>query len=76
MLRNLTDSEEQTSPTFPTSSASGNLLPATDDQWRYSIAFPMLWAPEIDGKVRGDEHLDFNIGFKDILENLSFSLMF
>ena len=36
----------------------------------------MLWAPQINGKVRGDEHLDFNIEFKDILESLSFGLMF
>jgi len=67
---------EQAEPELPTSSSSGNLLPATDGQWRYSIAFPMLWAPEINGKIRGDERFDFNIAFKDILKNLSFGLMF
>ena len=60
------DPIEQSGPALPTSSSSGNLLPATDDQWRYSIAFPMLWAPQIKGKVRGAERLDFNIEFKDI----------
>jgi hypothetical protein len=61
---------------LPISSAVGNLLPATDEQWRFSIAFPMLWAPSISGKIRGDESIDFTIEFKDILENLSFGLMF
>jgi len=46
-----------------------------DDQWTYTIAFPMIWAPEINGKIRGDEAIDFTIEFKDILENLSFGLM-
>jgi len=61
---------------LPTSSAVGNLLPAKDDQWRFSIAFPMLWAPSINGKIRGDENIDFTIDFKDIVKNLSVGLMF
>jgi len=36
----------------------------------------MLWAPSIDGKIRGDEPIDFSISFDDILENLSFGIMF
>ena len=36
----------------------------------------MLWAPDIDGKIRGDEPLDFQITFDDILDKLSFGLMF
>ena len=69
--------EPQAQPAdLPASSAAGNLLPASDDQWRFSIAFPMLWAPQINGRIRGDEHIDFTIKFKDILENLSFGLMF
>ncbi len=55
---------------------SGNPLPAEDDQWRYSIAFPMLWMPDIDGKIRGGENIDFKIPFSDIVEDLSFGLMF
>lgn len=55
---------------------SGNPLPARDDKWRFTIAFPMLWAPDIDGKIRGDEPLDFQITFDDILDKLSFGLMF
>jgi len=54
---------------------SGNPLDADADQWRFTIAFPMIWAPEINGKIRGDEAIDFTIEFKDILENLSFGLM-
>jgi len=70
------DDHQAPSPDLPISSASGNLLPATGDQWRFSIAFPMLWAPTINGKIRGDEPIDFTVDFKDILENLSFGLMF
>jgi hypothetical protein len=55
---------------------SGNPLPARDDQWRFTIAFPMIWMPDIDGKIRGDEPIDFTIRFDDILENLSFGMMF
>lgn len=55
---------------------SGNPLPATDDQWRFTIAFPMIWAPDIDGKIRGDEPIDFSISFDDILDKLSFGIMF
>jgi hypothetical protein len=54
---------------------SGNPLPDDNDQWRFTIAFPMIWAPEINGKIRGDEAIDFTVTFKDILENLSFGLM-
>ena len=56
-------------------SDSGNPLPAGDDRWRFTIAFPMIWAPEINGKIRGDEPIDFTIKFEDILENLTFGLM-
>ncbi len=70
-----TDSQPQPDD-LPVSSAVGNLLPANDDQWRFSIAFPMLWAPSINGKIRGDEPVDFTIEFKDILDSLSFGLMF
>jgi hypothetical protein len=55
---------------------SGNPLPAREDEWRFTIAFPMIWTPDINGKIRGDEPIDFTIEFKDILENLSFGLMF
>ena len=55
---------------------SGNPLPATDDQWRFTIAFPMIWMPDIDGEIRGDELIDFTISFDDILDSLSFGIMF
>jgi hypothetical protein len=55
---------------------SGNPLPVREDQWRFTIAFPMIWAPDIDGKIRGDESVDFSITFKDILDKLSLGMMF
>lgn len=55
---------------------SGNPLSATDDEWRFTIAFPMVWAPDIDGRIRGGESVDFGISFSDILDRLSFGLMF
>jgi hypothetical protein len=54
---------------------SGNPIPATDDQWRFTIAFPMIWAPQVNGKIRGDEQIDFTIEFRDILDNLDFGIM-
>jgi len=36
----------------------------------------MLWTPTIDGKIRGDESVDFSISFNDILDKLSFGVMF
>ena len=54
---------------------SGNPLDADADQWRFTIAFPMIWAPEINGKIRGGEQVDFTIEFNDILDKLSFGLM-
>ena len=50
----------------PSPAESGNPLPARDDEWRYSIAFPMIWAPDINGKIRGDEPIDFEIPFSRI----------
>ena len=32
----------------------------------------MIWAPDIDGRLRGGERVDFNISFSDILDRLSF----
>ena len=55
---------------------SGNPLPTSDDQWRYSIAFPMIWMPDINGRIRGDENVDFEIPFSDIIDQLSFGMMF
>ncbi len=60
----------------PSPAESGNPLPARDDEWRYSIAFPMIWAPDINGKIRGDEPIDFEIPFRRILDRLSFGIMF
>ena len=51
-------------------------MPFRDDKWRFTLAFPMIWAPDIDGKIRGNEPVDFQITFDDILDKLSFGLMF
>jgi hypothetical protein len=68
---------EQLAALAPLSPAeSGNPLPAREDEWRFTIAFPMIWTPDIKGKIRGGERIDFKIKFEDILENLSFGLMF
>ena len=68
------DDGEELAPLSP--AESGNPLPARDDQWRFTIAFPMIWAPDINGKIRGDEPVDFTIKFSDILDKLSFGMMF
>ena len=65
-----TDNEELSPP------ESGNPLPVRDDEWRFTIAFPMIWAPDINGKIRGDEPIDFDIPFDRILDKLSFGMMF
>lgn len=54
---------------------SGNPMETTDDEWRFTVAFPMLWAPSINGKIRGSEDVDFSVSFNDILEDLKFGIM-
>ena len=55
--------------------ATGNPMEPDEDGWRFTLAFPMLWAPDVDGKIRGGERRDFTIEFEDILEGLDFGLM-
>ena len=55
--------------------ASGNPLKGDERSWRFTLAFPMIWAPDIDGKIRGDQRNDFTIPFEDILDGLHFGLM-
>jgi len=44
--------------------ATGNPMPPeSPDQWRFTLAFPMLWAPDVDVKIRGDRNEDINISF-------------
>ena len=46
------------------------------NEWEFTIAFPMIWAPEINGKVEGDgDRVDINVPFDDITENLDFGFM-
>lgn len=51
------------------------MAPESPEQWRFTLAFPMLWAPDVDVKIRGDRHEDISITFEDILEGLDFGLM-
>lgn len=60
---------------FHAHSASGNPLDSSDDAWRFTVAFPMIWAPDIKGKIRGGRHQDFDIPFDQILQSLDFGLM-
>ena len=56
--------------------ATGNPMPPeTPEQWRFTLAFPMLWAPDVDVKIRGDRNEDISITFEDILDGLDFGLM-
>ena len=46
------------------------------DEWHFTIAFPMIWAPDINGKVEGDgNRVDINVPFDQITENLDFGFM-
>jgi hypothetical protein len=60
----------------PAAAATGNpMAPEHPDQWRFTLAFPMLWAPDVNVKIRGDRREDIEISFQDILEGLDFGLM-
>lgn len=61
--------------TTPVQADTNSPFPADSDQWHFTIAFPMIWAPNINGKVRGGPDTDFEITFKDILNNLHFGIM-
>ncbi len=48
----------------------------SSDEWQFTIAFPMIWAPDINGKVEGDgNRVDINVPFDQITENLDFGFM-
>jgi len=56
--------------------ATGNpMAQERPDQWRFTLAFPMIWAPDVNVKIRGDQREDIKISFQDILEGLDFGLM-
>ena len=48
-------------------------VPADDgDDWRFTLNFPMLWAPDISGEIDVDGQVtDIEIPFGDILDKLS-----
>ena len=46
------------------------------DDWNYLVAFPMVWAPSINGEMDTEgERVDFKVPFKDIFDNLNFGLI-
>ena len=50
-------------------------LPA-DDEWRFIINFPMIWAPDISGKITADGvRSEVEISFSDILDQLDFGFI-
>jgi hypothetical protein len=52
------------------------VLAQTEDKWNYSLAFPMIWAPGIEGTIEGGgERIDFTIPFGDIVEKLNVGFM-
>jgi hypothetical protein len=55
----LGEQQDQESPAELSPAESGNPLPAREDEWRFTIAFPMIWTPDINGKIRGGERIDF-----------------
>ena len=58
------------------SGATGNPLASERaDQWLFTLAFPMLWAPDVSVEIRGDRNEDIRITFEDILDGLDFGLM-
>lgn len=58
--------------------APTNLLtPEEDDEWNYAIAFPVVWAPAVIGDIdiEGGNNIGVEVGFNDILSNLSAGFM-
>ncbi|WP_019029250.1 hypothetical protein [Colwellia piezophila] len=46
------------------------------DDWNYLVAFPMIWAPSINGSIDSEgEILDIEIPFSDIFKNLNFGVI-
>lgn len=55
--------------------APGNPQENKEDEWEFTIAFPMLWAPDINGSIQGGPPIDFEVPFGDIISDLKFGLM-
>ncbi len=46
------------------------------DDWHYLVAFPMIWAPSIQGEIEADsERVDIEVPFENILDNLTFGVI-
>jgi len=46
------------------------------DDWHFLIAFPMIWAPSINGEIIADtERVDIEVPFNNIIENLHFGMI-
>jgi len=48
----------------------------TDDEWHFTLAFPMIWAPDINGTIEGGgDRMNISIPFGDIVESLDVGLL-
>lgn len=46
------------------------------DDWNYLVAFPMIWAPSINGEIDTEgERVDIEVPFSNIVENLHFGMI-
>lgn len=58
--------------------ASGNPNEISDDEWQFTLAFPMIWAPSITGNISGTvgtPPVNFEVPFSDIFDSLEMGLM-
>ena len=51
---------------------TANAAPSGEDQeWSYTLVFPMIWVTDINGKVDiGDNRIDVDTSFEDTLDSL------
>ncbi len=58
---------------FPSTSLSDTV----DERWRYTVAFPQVWMPSIDGQLQFENgnQVDINVDFDQILDKLTGGFM-
>jgi hypothetical protein len=46
------------------------------DDWNYTVVFPMIWAPDINGRIEGGgDNITVSVPFGDIVEKLNLGFM-
>ena len=49
---------------------------SSGDDWRFTVLFPMVWAPDIEGDIRvGDDRISVSIPFDEKIEDLDTGLI-